>query len=301
MSPSNNRRPTVLTASIASLLLLAHSASAALVTWDTAPGTVGAGNGTITGGAGTWNNVLGNWTTDGGLNNFAWSNTTNAADIAVFGTAAGAVTIGTAGVPGGSINLGGLQFTLTGYTIGNAVGNGTLAFGSQLGSFDSSTLAAAGVTIINSNLTGTGGLTIAANGDLSATGGGSSGLFRLAGNNSGLTGGIAITSGLVTATTAAGFGSNTITLTERRRHPRHEQQPHARQQHRRRHRRRHRASLRQLDDDASGTITGSTNLNRTDGGTLILSGNLSGFSGAFNNNAGTTAFTTNSGPTGAVA
>lgn len=300
MSQSKNRRPVILTAGIASILLLAHSASGASVTWDPSPGTVGAGNNSVSGGAGVWNNVLGNWTTDGGLTNFAWSNVANAADIALFGTAGGAVTVGTAGVPGGTINLGGMQFSVAGYTIGNAAGNGTLAFGAQLGSISTASLAAGDVTIVNSNLTGTGGLTIAANGDLSATGGGSAGLFRLAGNNTGLTGGIAITSGLVTATTASGFGGNTITLTN---------------------------GGGILDPNASltlsnniivgtgggtvrlygsstttlsGAITGSTSLNRTDGGTLILSGNLLGYSGSYNNNAGTTAFTTNSGPTGAV-
>ena len=59
-------------------------ASAANVTWDITPGTVGTGNGTITDGPGTWDTSTGNFTTDGGATNVAWNNTTNAGDTAVF-------------------------------------------------------------------------------------------------------------------------------------------------------------------------------------------------------------------------
>ncbi len=80
-------------------LLPAHAVD---VTWDIAPGTVGAGNGTITGGTGAWDTTNGNWTTDGGANNIAWDNAGN--DTAVFGGTAGTVTLGT------GIILGGLTF-----------------------------------------------------------------------------------------------------------------------------------------------------------------------------------------------
>jgi len=99
----------VLSVAAAMFALSAGEARAATFTWDTAPGTVGAGDGSITGGDGTWNTTNGNWTTDGGGNNVAWVNANN--DTAVFGGAAGTVTLGT------GITVGGLQFDTTGYTI----------------------------------------------------------------------------------------------------------------------------------------------------------------------------------------
>ena len=61
-----------------SSLLAVTSASAADLTWDITPGTVGVGDGTITGGTGNWNTTNGNWTADGGANNVAWTNGDNA-------------------------------------------------------------------------------------------------------------------------------------------------------------------------------------------------------------------------------
>ena len=79
MKPTTSQKPArrkttrILTGTIAALLAI-HAAAPALraapVTWDTAPGTVGAGNSTITGGVGTWdpaNASNGNWTVDGGV------------------------------------------------------------------------------------------------------------------------------------------------------------------------------------------------------------------------------------------
>ena len=85
-----------------SSLLAVTSASAADLTWDITPGTVGVGDGSITGGTGTWNTTNGNWTADGGANNIAWNNANN--DNAVI---AGTATI-TIGVP---VTTGTLTFT----------------------------------------------------------------------------------------------------------------------------------------------------------------------------------------------
>ena len=99
----------VLSVAAAMFALSAGVALATDLTWDTAPGTVGAGDSSITGGDGTWNTTNGNWTSDGGGNNVAWVNANN--DTAVFGGAAGTVTLGT------GITVGGLQFDTAGYTI----------------------------------------------------------------------------------------------------------------------------------------------------------------------------------------
>jgi fibronectin-binding autotransporter adhesin len=85
------------------------SASAANVTWDIAPGTVGVGNGTVTGGLGTWNTANGNWTADAGANNIAWDNLNN--DTAIFGGTAGAVTLGA------NVTVGGLTFNTNSYSV----------------------------------------------------------------------------------------------------------------------------------------------------------------------------------------
>lgn len=182
---------------LSALFLLTNSLSAAPLTWDPSA-TTG-----LQGGGGTWDNATANWTTDAGATNILWSNATNAADTAVFGTAGGTVTVAN------TINLGGLTFTTAGYTLTGS----SLNFGGALGTLDSSTLAAANQTIISNNLVGTGGLTIAANGDLSPSGGSSPGFLRLGGDNTGLTGGIAITAGVVDVLTNNSLGANTITLT----------------------------------------------------------------------------------------
>ena len=116
MKPKATLRHYLLLAAASSLLSVSYS-HAADVTWDTAPGTVGAGDSLVTGGAGTWDTTNGNWTTDGGANNIAWVNANN--DTAIFGGTAGTVTLGT------GITVGGLTFDTAGYTV---AGN-TLTFG----------------------------------------------------------------------------------------------------------------------------------------------------------------------------
>ena len=114
----NGTRATCLFACSIAALLAAHSASAALITWDISPGSVGAGNSAITGGAGTWDEALGNWTLDAGANNIAWVNANN--DTAVFGGTAGAITLGT------GISVGGLTFK---DSAGYVLNSDTLTFG----------------------------------------------------------------------------------------------------------------------------------------------------------------------------
>jgi len=194
-----------LAASIA-LLLSAPFASAVTYFWDGGTTDIPTdGDGVSAGGAGTWDTALLNW--DGGaLPHVAWPNLST--DIASFGgAAAGTVAIGTAGQPGGTIHVGGLTFTTSGYVLGNVVNNGTLDFGATPAVLDASALTNGQVTL-NTQLTGTAGLTINGTGATS-----SSGFTKLTGNNTGLTGGINITRGGITANGTSAFGNNQITIT----------------------------------------------------------------------------------------
>ena len=135
--------------SAGSLLLVVASATAqSTLTWDTAPGTVGAGNGTITGGTGTWNTTNGNWTTDAGANNVAWVNVAGTPkNNAVFGGTAGTVTLGEA------ISLRNLSFTNTAgpYTITGSTLNFT---GGTISTVAQTAGGNANIATIRSNITG---------------------------------------------------------------------------------------------------------------------------------------------------
>lgn len=101
-------------ARVCAAVLTAAAAHAATLTWDIAPGTVGAGDSAITGGAGTWNLANGNWTADAGANNVAWNNATP--DSAIFQGAGDAVTLG-AGITVDDITFSTAGYALTGNTL----------------------------------------------------------------------------------------------------------------------------------------------------------------------------------------
>jgi fibronectin-binding autotransporter adhesin len=183
----------------------------------------------------------------------------------------------------------------TGWANNLTISGGIIDFGASAGIINSSAVGTTGgrQIAITSNLTGNGGLTINAHGDVTASGGGNGAYFQLGGDNSGLTGGIAITGGLVDFTSANSFGGNTITLSNA-------------------------GGILNANHDTislsnnfvistgggtlrnwglatttlSGSITGSTFLNRTDGGIYNLTGDMSGFTGTFNAQVGTTNFQT---------
>ena len=92
----NLKDSPVLAVAIATLLV-AHSANAVDVTWDTL-----SGDSAVTGGEGTWDLTLAKWSTDGGASNILWDNASNA--TAVFSGTAGSVTLGV------GITVGGLTF-----------------------------------------------------------------------------------------------------------------------------------------------------------------------------------------------
>lgn len=186
--------------------------------WDTNGTTAGSGNA-----GGDWNQSdAANWSTDSA--GLATPKVFAEGDAAVFSagtdnTAATTVTVV------GVVNPLSLTFNsqLTTFGVVGADADAAIDFGSTAGAINSS--AAGTVTNkqfrITTNLRGTSGLTIAAHGNVSATGGSSNSYFQLGGDNSGLTGGISITSGLVDALNnndASGntrvFGSNTITISD---------------------------------------------------------------------------------------
>ncbi len=93
-----------------SFIILSHSIKAATLYWDGGSTNIGTdGNGLSGGTAGTWNNSLLNWDQGSSLAHISWTNANT--DTAVFGGAAGIVTLGS------SIDVGGLTFNTTGYVI----------------------------------------------------------------------------------------------------------------------------------------------------------------------------------------
>lgn len=164
--------------------LTAGPAVAADVYWDVNRGITGQG------GSGSWNlsDVTWNQSSDGLAGPFRpWNNV--ALDTAVFGGAAGTVALG------GAINAGGLTFTTAGYTLNG----GTLTLSGTAPTITTNT-SAGGISIIESVIAGTAGLTKAGGGTL-----------QLSGNNT-FSGDISILGGRVYALSDAAFGglSNSI-------------------------------------------------------------------------------------------
>jgi fibronectin-binding autotransporter adhesin len=203
------RNPRILATSIAAAFLAVLPTRAAVLTWDITPGTVGAGDGAITGGSGTWTttSVFGSWTSDGGVNNVAWVNNATP-DQAVFGDAAGTVTLGSA------ITANALTFNTTGYAVtGNTL---TLA-----GTTPTITTASGVTATISSVLTGSAGLVKEGTGTLALTaqdtysGGtivnGGTLSLGIGGGTGAIRGTLTINSGatlLTTAVNALGFTNN---------------------------------------------------------------------------------------------
>lgn len=149
---------------------------------------------------GIWNTTDNNWTNDQSAS-VPWANT--GGDEAVLDQIVKLTVEGT-------VNLSALRFTAGGYlsSYHTILTGGTLNFGDTRGLIDSSATEDDTVTDIASNLTGQGGLTIRSNVDPSSR---YSGII-LSGDNTGLTGGISITSGVVHFASQQAAGQNTITL-----------------------------------------------------------------------------------------
>ena len=151
MNRTSNIRPVVLDRSFVRIFaaaLTCITAHAANLTWDITPGAVGAGDSPITGGTGTWDLATGNWTIDGGVNNLAWTD----GDSAIFGGAAGTVTLGT------PISVDTITFdsgyTITGSTLTFSTATPTITSNATFGTISSVIAGTNGLTL---NTTGFGG------------------------------------------------------------------------------------------------------------------------------------------------
>ena len=186
-----------------------------------------------------------------------------------------------------TINGGTLAITASGQTINT---NRGITLGASGATIDSSSGPAAGnTTTLSSAIAGSGPLTLKATGNMTPSGGSDAGLGIKLGNVANtFSGTVTITAGLVSYITNASFGNatNNITLNGGGLLDNNVNVPLARN------------ILVNAGGGTirvwgsvtptwSGAITGSGNINKTDGGGLTLSGDLSGYSGTFNStNAG---------------
>lgn len=230
-----------------------------------------AGSGTPA--AATWDSGT-NWSTAvaGDAATVGWTN----GQAAIF--SAGTEAAGTWAVTiAGTVQTNAITFNGTANTVHNITG-GTIDMGIAGLTLDASAAGAATgrSKTIASNIIGSGGLNIAANGDTSASGGGSNTIFALTGTNT-FTGDTTITSGVVGYLSNFGDAANDVILNG--------------------------GGLvfnntgtfsRNIEIGANGgtlrnygaatstltgTLTGSGDIRRTDGGTSIYAGNGSGFTG----------------------
>ncbi|MCP5533179.1 MAG: autotransporter-associated beta strand repeat-containing protein [Akkermansiaceae bacterium] len=270
------RGNTITTAVVISLAGLASqpAARAGTLYWDTNGATAGSGSGSA-----DWDTGF-NWTTAaaGDIPQVAWTD----GETAVFsagtdGLSFTATVTGTVTTPSIVIEEAGNTVTLAGGSIN--IGGGSID-SSVLGVGTNQNVA------ISASLTGSGGITIASHGDLSAGGGSSNSELDLTGNNT-FTGDLTITSGLVGWNADAAFGDNpgdkvvldggglvdtnrALTLTR---------------------------DLEVTSNGGtfrvygsansilSGDLEGSGTLNKTDGGGLTIASNTS-FTGTINSNGG---------------
>lgn len=251
--------------------------------WDTNGSTAGSGNS-----GGVWDTgTTTNWnaTADGTGSTQDWAD----GDSAVFsaggdGTATKTVTLdGIIKTPSilleevGLVNLSGGTIDITG---------GSNFDTSELGGNTNRSLT------WSSDITGTGGLTIAGHGSTSDTGGSSNTIFYLTGSND-FTGDITITSGVIHAGSNFGNASNKVILNGGGLVDNNQNLNFSRDI--------------QVDSgftgvyrtygsvstgQISGAILGGGTLRHTDGGTLTLSGDGSAFTGTYNNARGHTYLTT---------
>jgi fibronectin-binding autotransporter adhesin len=266
-------RSSILRAALMTATASILPSAAANLYWDTNGATAASGNA-----AGTWDTGT-NWSTDaaGAVATVGWTDGSSAVFSAgTDGTATKAVTLaGTIATPSilleevGLVNITGGSINIAGGSVFNS---------SVLGANTGRSLTWTPV------ITGAGALTLAVNGDTSATGGGSNTIFALTGAND-FTGDVTITSGVVGYTSNLGNAANQVVLNggglvfnTTGSFARNIQVGAAG------------GVLRNYGSATStltGTLAGSGELRRTDGGTAILTGSGTGFTGALNLQRGT--------------
>jgi autotransporter-associated beta strand protein len=276
MKKPTNLRSSLLNAAILTAVAAVPSVQAATLYWDVNGPTPGAGTA-----GGTWDSGT-NWSTDstGSSATVGWVNGESAVfSASTDATAAKTVTIaGTIATPSilleeaGAVTLSGGSIDISGGSVFN-----TSVFGGT-GGFQ---------LAWNPAIIGTGDLTLAAHGDLSAGGGGSNSFLNLTGANT-FTGQVTITSGVVHAASNFGDAANEVLLDGGGLID-----PNVNV-----------AFARNLEIGPAGgtirnwgsvnnfrlqgTLSGSGTLTRTDGGLTILTGDGTGFTGSLNLLRGTT-------------
>lgn len=175
---------------------LPSSASGGTLYWDVNGATAGSGNA-----GGSWDSGT-NWTSDaaGGSSTTGWVN----GESAVFSAGTDGTGAWTATIDG-SISTPSILFK---ENAARTISGGTINIGG--GTINTAAASTGNVSTISSVLAGSGGLTIAANGELTA-GTTSAGRLLLSGANT-ISGDITITSGLVTTNSGFGSQSNKIIL-----------------------------------------------------------------------------------------
>ncbi len=275
MNPKTSIRRALLQSALLTSVVSTPGVHANPVYWDVNGPIAGSGNGGGFWEASNWNTVA-DGTSMPGL--FTAGNTAIFAAGNDF-TGNNTVTVGASiTTPSIIVEEAGNPFTITGGSI--VIGGGSVTT-SALGAATNLNV------VIASALAGSGGLTVAAHGDMSPSGGGSNSHLRLSGENT-FTGNITVTSGLLGLPTDASFGAagNELILNgggflesaATRTLTRNIQIGAAG------------GTIRTLGSttlDLNGSIIGGGALNRTDGGTVNLNTNGTGFTGTFNIQGGT--------------
>jgi autotransporter-associated beta strand protein len=203
------------------------------------------------------------------------------------GTVAIAADTGLGAAPGSAVAN---QLTLNGGTLAVTAAGITLAanrgitLGAGNGTIDVSSLATSSTTTIGGIIAGSGWLTLKSSGDMTPSGGGASGLGIKLNSANTFNGNVTITSGLVAYAGDSSFGNatNVIVLNGGGLLDNNVSLPLA-------HKIQVNAgggTFRFWGTAApiwSSTISGSGNINKTDGGSVTFSGDLSGYTGSFNN------------------
>lgn len=272
-----SRRRWATIAAAALTVSLPGLAQAAVYYWDGNGTTAGAGSAPT----GTWNTALTSWTTDstGTIAPVAW---VDGANTAVFAAGTDAVSAYTVTVASG-VTTSAIVIEEVGTLVMNG---GTVTIGG--GTIDASAIGTTtGKTVtVSTALAGSGGLTINSFGNMSASGGGNTSVFRLANTNT-FTGDVAINSGLVgyTSDSAFGAGGNQILLNGGGLIDTNQSLtvsrtisvgPSG-------------GTFRAYGSTSatySGALLGAGNINKTDTGTITLSGSAVGYSGTLTSQAG---------------
>ncbi len=268
-------RRLALAAALFALAPLVNQAYGQTLYWDTNGATAGSGNQ-----GGTWNTTTANWTTSaaGTLATTTWID----GSAVVFSAGSDATNAAKTITLSQLVNTNSILLQGTNPNINLA--SGTINI--QNGVFNTAAAGSSNTLTWSSQITGSGGLTINANGDTSASGGAVPGHLHLSSATSTFTGGATITSGVVRADSNFGDASNAITLNGGGLVDTNQNINFTRNIIVGASGGVYRAYGTVTSGQISGAITGAGVLRKTDTGTVRLSGNGSAFTGEINVQSG---------------